>query len=141
MQNDKLTQSDFLGRGWSFPPRFDARLQEVEMVQAEDDIRESLKVLLSTRLGERIMRPNFGCNLNEYVFENLNVTQKTLIKDLLETAILYHEPRVELENIFLDANEILEGKLIIHIDYIVRATNARTNMVYPFYLIEGTEIN
>lgn len=133
--------NDFLGRGWSFPPTFSQELQGVEMVTREADITSSLEVLLTTALGERIMLPDYGCNMDELIFEALDATTKALIADKIETAILYFESRIELENVFLDDSRGLEGVILIEITYRIRATNSRFNFVFPFYKQEGTDIN
>jgi uncharacterized protein len=134
-------QNDFLGRGWSFPPSFDTVLQTVEMTVQNDDIRRSLHILLTTTLGERVMQPRYGCNMEELLFESLDTTTKTVIKDRIKTAILYFEPRIEVERIFLNTTSELAGELLIEIEYLVRATNSRFNFVFPYYRNEGTEIN
>jgi len=130
----------FLGRGWSFPPSFDKASRGVAMLEDEADIESSLDILLSTRLGERIMQPNYGCNLDEMVFEAMNLTMLTYLKDLVENAILYFEPRIELEGLEIDTSREAEGLLLIMIDYRVRTTNSRFNYVYPFYKNEGTNL-
>jgi phage baseplate assembly protein W len=86
------------------------------------------------------MRPDYGCNLDELVFEPLTTTFKTYIKDLISTAILYYEPRIAVNKIDLDDTGELEGRILISIDYTVRSTNSRYNFVYPFYKTENTEI-
>lgn len=85
----------FLGRGWSFPPEFQRNQGEVKMCEGEEDIRSSLEILLSTRLGERVILPNYGCNLDELLFNPLNQSLKAYTIDLIKTAILYHEPRID----------------------------------------------
>ncbi|HEX7132227.1 MAG TPA: GPW/gp25 family protein, partial [Iamia sp.] len=85
----------FLGRGWSFPPTFDRAVGGVQMLEHEADVASSLHILLSTARGERVMVPQFGCNLDELVFENLDTRMRTLMADKVEAAILYHEPRVD----------------------------------------------
>ena len=130
----------FLGRGWGFPPSFDKASKGIVMLEEEKDIESSLEILLSTRLGERIMAPNYGCNLDEMVFEAMNLTLVTYLKDLVEHAILYFEPRIDLENLDVDTSLEAEGILLIKIDYTVRATNSRFNFVYPFYKNEGTNL-
>jgi len=130
----------FLGRGWGFPPTFDKASKSVGMLEEEDDIESSLEILLSTRLGERIMQPNYGCNLDEMVFEAMNLTMLTYLKDLVENAILYFEPRIDLEEIKIDTSQDLEGMLLIIIDYTVRTTNSRFNFVFPFYKNEGSNL-
>jgi len=136
---DKLHKS-FLGTGWSFPPQFSDEGAGVRMLSDSDDIRSSLEILLSTRPGERVMLPDYGCNLEELLFEPLTTTMKTYMKDLIQTAILYHEPRITVNRIDLEDAGEREGRILIHIDYTVRATNSRFNYVFPFYIQEGTEV-
>ncbi|WP_020160890.1 MULTISPECIES: GPW/gp25 family protein [Methylobacter] len=131
----------FLGRGWSFPPSFDAGSARVEMLEQESDIASSLEVLLGTRPGERIMLPQYGCNLDELLFENLDTRMKTLMADKIASAILYHEPRIHLEKVQLNDSREREGVVLIDIVYRVKATNSRFNFVYPYYKLEGTDIN
>lgn len=130
----------FLGVGWSFPPNFDSNTNELTMTTGEVDIHKSLEILLSTRLGERIMLPEYGCNLEELLFQPLDITLKTYIKDLIKTAILYHEPRIDVNNITLDTTNELNGEIRINIEYRIRITNSRSNMVFPFYKVEGSEL-
>jgi phage baseplate assembly protein W len=131
----------FLGRGWSFPPSFEHSHKGVNMIQDEEDVKSSLEILLATARGERVMLPHYGCNLESQLFEPLNTRQKTLLKDLIETAILYHEPRVELEELEIDDEQELEGVLRIELGYRIKATNSRFNVVFPYYLNEGTDVN
>ena len=130
----------FLGTGWGFPPEFHITPNNVEMLSDAADIESSLQILLSTRPGERVMLPRYGCNLDEMIFEPLTTTFKTYMKDLISTAILYFEPRIAVNSIELDDTGELEGKILIKIDYSVRTTNSRFNFVYPFYKKEGTEV-
>jgi len=132
--------TSFLGTGWSFPPRFQKQSNRVELVSDENDIRESLIILLSTRPGERVMNPLYGCNLDDLLFAPLNLTLKTYVSDLIETAILYFEPRIDLNKVEINENNELEGELLIELDYTIRSTNTRRNLVYPFYRGEGTDI-
>ena len=134
------TEQSFLGTGWSFPPEFRKETKSVKMLQDEEDIKSSLEILLSTRLGERVMVPGYGCNLDELLFKPLNLTLKTYVIDLIKTAILYHESRIDVTKIAIDPSNELGGELLINIDYIIRATNSRKNMVFPFYKEEGTEL-
>ena len=130
----------FLGTGWGFPPEFNDTINGVVMASDELDIEESLYILLTTRLGERVMVPKYGCNLEEQLFRPMNLTVKTEIQDLVTTAILYHEPRIDAEKIVVDDSNQLEGELLIDITYKVRATNSRKNFVFPFYKKEATDI-
>lgn len=130
----------FLGRGWSFPPTFTSP-DTVLMLEQEADIASSLEILLSTMPGERLMSPDFGCNVEELVFENLDTTVKTLMEDKIESAILYYESRIDLEKVKLDSSREFEGVILIEVIYRVRTTNSRFNFVYPFYKQEGSDIN
>ncbi|HPF52252.1 MAG TPA: GPW/gp25 family protein [Draconibacterium sp.] len=129
----------FLGKGWSFPPEFDRGTKSVKMLEEEADIMSSLEILLSTRLGERIMVPDYGCNLDELLFKPLNLTLKTYVIDLIKRAILYYEPRIDVQKIWIDPTNELEGELLIRLDFTIRSTNSRKNMVFPFYKTEGSE--
>jgi uncharacterized protein len=133
-------RKSFLGMGWSFPPQFNSSTATVAMTGDEEDIDRSLQILLSTRQGERVMQPTYGCNLDELLFEPLTTSFKTYIKDLVSTAILYFEPRIDVTKIDLDETDELQGKVVISIEYRVRSTNSRFNFVYPFYKAEGTEL-
>lgn len=132
--------TSFLGTGWSFPPRFEKRMSHVAMVTEEDDIRESLIILLSTRPGERVMNPLYGCNLDDLIYEPLNLTLKTYVSNLIDVAILYFEPRIDLIKVDIVENSDLEGELLIELDYKIRSTNTRRNLVYPFYRGEATDV-
>ncbi|MEX0290388.1 MAG: GPW/gp25 family protein [Flavobacteriaceae bacterium] len=130
----------FTGSGWSFPPTFDKVERKVLLTSDKEDIEKSLEILLGTIKGERIMQPSFGCNMDEMVFESFNLTTKNYLIDLVQTAILYHEARIEPLKIALDESFITEGRILIEIDYIIRSSNSRFNMVYPFYINEASEI-
>lgn len=130
----------FLGVGWSFPPSFDKRQGSVVLVSEEQDIRESIFILLSTKPGERLMSPDYGCDLSPFTFEALDLTIINQIKTKIEKAILYFEPRINVDEIKIAEDPEREGQLNIHIDYIVRKTNNRSNMVFPYYIIEGTDV-
>lgn len=132
-------KKSFLGVGWSFPPTFQKNPCQVAMVADEEDIEQSLKILLSTRHGERVMQPEYGCNLDVLLFEPINTSLITFVKDIIEKAVLYHEPRIELTKIEIVTDQVLEGILLIELEYVVRTTNSRYNLVYPFYLNEAEQ--
>jgi len=132
--------TSFLGTGWGFPPAFCKTRKGVMLTSDEEDIEKSLEILLSTRLGERIMRPDYGCDLTDMIFEPLTIALRTYITNLVETAILYHEPRIVLEKVSLFQDSEYLGLVNIVVDFTVSATNSRNNYVYPFYIKEGTSI-
>lgn len=131
--------TSFLGTGWSFPPEF-SRRGSVRMVSADEDIHQSLLILLGTSLGERVMQPSFGCGLRSHVYDNINASTVTVLKDLIARAILFYEPRVVLDSIDTDMAGAYDGRLDFRLVYHVISTNARHNMVYPYYLREGTDV-
>ncbi|MEM9212735.1 MAG: GPW/gp25 family protein [Cyanobacteria bacterium P01_F01_bin.150] len=128
----------YLGTGWSFPPTFEREARRVQLVSAEEDIHQSLQILLSTRLRERVMQPTYGCDLTDLVFEALTPTVASNIKEQVRTAILYHEPRIRVNRLDLSLDDQLEGIVLIEVDYTIISTNSRFNAVYPFYIQEGS---
>ncbi|UXH79420.1 GPW/gp25 family protein [Roseateles amylovorans] len=127
----------FLGTGWAFPPAFDGRTQGAVMVDGAADVRESLRILLSTAPGERIMHPTYGCGLRRMVFEQINTSAITEIRSMIEKAVLFFEPRVTLEHTRIETDALDEGLLRIRLDYCIRSTNSRDNLVFPLYLQPG----
>ena len=132
--------NSFLGTGWSFPPSFDNASGTVELVSDQQDIQQSLNILLSTSLGERVMQPKYGCNLNDHLFESLNSSVIGYIKDLVEHAILFYEPLILADKIEVTAHDsfdLLEGRFTISVEYIIPETNSRFNYVYDYYKNEA----
>lgn len=131
-------KGSFLGTGWAFPPSFIAGGAEVEMVSDAEDVHQSLQLLLSTRLGERPLRPEFGCDLSEVMFEEIDQQLVNRVTALINDAVLYHETRVVLNAVDVSRDRDEPGLLLITLDYELRAVNSRFNLVYPFYLDEAT---
>lgn len=132
--------NSFLGRGWAFPPAFNRNTNSVELVEDEADILNSLEILLSTRRNERIMLPGYGCYPDELLFNPLDLALKTYLVDQIKTAILYHEPRIDVTRVELEESGMQDGVVLIKVEFVVRKTNSRKNMVYPFYKNEGNEL-
>lgn len=133
-------EKSFLGKGWSFPPTFDKKLGDVKMVTMEEDIKQSLEIYFSTKLGERIMRNDYGCFLHSQVFELANESLIQGLSKELERSINEFEPRILITDITASKTESTEGLIQINVAYEIRATNNRSNIVFPFYLNEGTSI-
>lgn len=128
------SDQQFLGRGWGFPVSFTNQGRGVVMAEAEDDIRQSLNILLSTSLGERVLRPTFGWKRDALLFEPLTTSFGAYLTRELRTAILFFEPRIDLNRVDFETAPDQTGLILIRLDYTVRATNSRTNLVFPFYL-------
>ncbi len=130
----------FLGTGWGFPVIFENQGRSLRMADAEEDIRQSLGILLSTGLGERVMRPAFGWKRDALLFEPLSTSFAASLGREIETAILFYEPRIDLNKVSFDNSRETEGLIEIRLDYTIRTTNTRGNLVYPFYLNEGVNV-
>jgi uncharacterized protein len=136
----------FLGRGWQFPPSFEKADPHsrnggiARMAEAEADIHQSLMVLFSTVQGERVMLPDYGCPLHLHVFDAMNQHNMTLLQSMIADAVLRYEPRIVLEDVAFDLSDASDGRLRITLTYLIRATNTRSNMVFPFYQSEGTNV-
>jgi hypothetical protein len=137
---NETNNRDFLGRGWSFPPAFDGQGAGVRMVEAEEDIRQSLTILLSTQLGERVMQSGYGWKRDALMFEPLTTTFATYLKNEIEKAILFYESRIDLNKVRFSPSSMEEGLIEIRLDYTIRTTNSRSNMVFPYYLEEATNV-
>ncbi len=130
---------DFLGQGVKFPLQVDPRTGKFAMVSHEEDIREAIEIILKTMQGERVMRPEFGSNIVEYVFTAASGSmQQSLIHEVKEQ-LLYQEPRITDVEAQCREVDSQTGTLMIEVSYTVRSTNNRYNHVYPFYLTEGSE--
>jgi uncharacterized protein len=130
-------QKDFLGRGWAMPVALDPRTGQVASVEYEDDIRQSILIILETAPGERVMRPNFGCGIHDLVFTALDSTSLQLIRSSVEEALRRCEARIDVLAVTVDEAATADGQLLIEIEYRVRRTNQTGNLVYPFYFSEG----
>jgi len=126
----------FLGIGWKFPVGLDVN-GKIALSEYEQAIREAIQIILLTAKGERVMRPDFGSGLYEFVFATIDATTLGSIQATVQDALIQWEPRIQVlaVDVAPDPGEI--GKLFINIDYRVRATNTKFNLVFPFYLKEG----
>ena len=135
-----MEDNSFLGTGWAFPPAFDTRTRAASLVSADADIRQSLRILFSTTPGERVMQPTYGSDLKFMVFEEMTDSTVTDIKDIVERAVRFFEPRITLNVVRIDESDWLEGILRLDLDYTVRSTNTRSNLVFPLYLEQGSAV-
>ncbi|MFK8104757.1 MAG: GPW/gp25 family protein [Saprospiraceae bacterium] len=133
-------QDEFIGKGWSFPPSFNATTNSVQMVEGEEDIRQSLQILFGTRRGERILEQKYGCDLSLSIFQNITTTEQTVLLRKLRYAIINFESRIVLNDLSLDLTQLIDGILHIQLDFTIDHINSRRNIVFPFFIKEGTLI-
>lgn len=129
--------SAFLGQGVNFPPTIDPATGRFLMCGEEEDIRQSIYIIIMTRKNERAMMPDFGCNIHDYVFELPDSASMSMLRLEIIDALVQWEPRVVDVEVGVDLGEISNGKVIFEIGYRVRATNNPNNLVFPYYLYEG----
>lgn len=128
----------FLGTGWAFPPEFAASGKDVAMVSGEEDIKQSLQILLSTSLKERMMHPDFGCDLNQFLFEEVDDRFISDLSNMVSRSLLMHEPRIQVNKVSVADVDTDNSVVQISVEYTVRTTNNRFNLVYPFYVKEAS---
>jgi uncharacterized protein len=123
---------EFLGRGWSLPIAVDGgRIIEVGQ---EDKIRQAIEVILRTAPGERVTRPDFGCGIHDLVFESLSNDMLGRLISAVSEALATWEPRIDVLDVNAQQDADQPNRILIEIDYRVRSTNSRLNLVFPFYL-------
>jgi Bacteriophage baseplate protein W len=130
-------RKEFLGRGWAMPVALDPRTGLVASVEHEEDIRQSIRIILETAPGERVMRPNFGCGIHELVFTAVDSTAIQRIISEVQEALRRCEARIDVLGVTVDEDATAEGKLLVELEYRVRKTNQTGNLVFPFYFREG----
>jgi phage baseplate assembly protein W len=129
------THKPHLGVGWSFPPRLTAG--SLQYVRYEEDVEQAIQIILQTSRGERVMLQEFGAGLRDFVFEPNSEATRARIEESVRKALVDWEPRIEIERVEVTPGDDGPNIVLIHVDYVVRATNSFYNRVYPFYLLEG----
>jgi phage baseplate assembly protein W len=129
----------FLGSGLHFPLQTDARGQ-IELSSGNADIEQAIRIIISTRPGERVMRPTFGCRAQELLFEPRSPTTISLLQEYVHDALRIWEPRIEVMRVDVNPDDDLEGALIAVIEYQIKATHDTRSIVYPFFIDEEQEI-
>ena len=137
---DQSQEKSFLGIGWGFPPTFNKERAEVEMTTKEEDIKQSLQIYFHTKLGERIMRQDFGCIIHEHLFDRLYKSILDVLTFELKQNIGNIEPRIFVDELNIRPIDPEDGRIEINIVYKIISTNVRDNIVFPYYLNEGTNI-
>lgn len=129
----------FLGSGLSFPLRTDARGQ-VALVSGAEDVEQSIRIILGTRPGERVMRPNFGCRAQELLFEPRSAATASLMQEYIHQALRMWEPRIEVRSVNVNFDDSNPGALLAEIEYSIKATHDTRSIVYPFYIEDEQEV-
>jgi len=127
---------DFLGRGIAFPLRMDAA-GRLASAAGEARVEDSIHLILSTRPGERVMLPNFGCAIHDLVFAPNNPATRTRAVDAVRRALTQLEARIDVLDVRADTSVAEPNLLLLRVDYRLRANNAVGNLVYPFFLLEA----
>src|SRR4051812_12318382 len=130
--------ANFIGRGLSFPLRVD-QSGAIALTSGEADIAGSLRMVLMTAPGERLMRPQFGCRIWDLLFEPVNANTLGLMAEAVRDAVSQWEPRVGIADLVVDPDERDSSRVLIRLTYLVKATNDRRNLVFPFYVIPREE--
>jgi phage baseplate assembly protein W len=126
--------SEFIGRGWAFPLST-TPTGTIALVGGSKEIEQAIRLILSTAIGERPMRPDFGCGIHDYVFASADATTAGLISYEVKRALVRWEPRITVSDVIVSVDSVSKSTLYIDVRYAVRGDNDRRNLVFPFYLI------
>lgn len=138
MNNEQKQGREYLGRGLAFPLQIDAR-GGLALVDGERDIEQAIRIILSTRPGERVMRPDFGCRIHDLLFEPLTAATESLIQQYVTEALVMWEPRIEVRRVNVYIAPDMDGALLVEIVYLIKATHDERSIIYPFFLQGGEE--
>lgn len=134
---DREVQKGFLGTGWKFPVSVDPITGRIKTSQYEEDIKEAIYIIITTRKGERAMEPEFGCRLSQYVFETMDYSALARMEHEITEALSIWEPRITKVEVMVEPDPLESGKINISINYQVRSTNNPFNLVFPYFMNEG----
>lgn len=135
--NGKDISNDFLGVGWKFPVEVDERTGRIKTSSYEEDVKEAIYIILMTKVGERMMQPEFGCRMSDFVFATMDYSSLVQLENEIQNALIMYEPRIIETEVTIEEDSSEVGKLNINISYVVRLTNNPYNLVYPYYINEG----
>lgn len=129
--------NDFLGVGWKFPIEVDETTGRIKTVGYEDDVKEAVYLIMMTKVGERMMQPDYGCRISNFTYETMDYTQIVQLQNEIINALILYEPRIVEVDVVIETDDTVVGKLNISLSYVVRSTNNPYNLVYPYYINEG----
>jgi phage baseplate assembly protein W len=122
------------GSGWKFPVETDPMTGRVKMSDYDEDIQESIRIILLTRKGERVMNPEFGCGIHDFVFSQMETTRIGMLEKEIQTALTLWEPRVQDVDVTVTQDAQAADKYLIQIRCVVLATGQAFSLIYPFYV-------
>ena len=140
--DDQLSKQEnyFLGSGWAFPVTFSAGNHQLDVTTYEENVRNSIDIILQTRKGERCLEPQFGSGLQQFFFKNIDETLKGDIIDAVKFSLLNNEPRITVKSVDVEFTDLQSGLIEVLITYVFNQTNTRHNYVFPYHLKEGTNL-
>ncbi len=134
-------ENNFLGSGWAFPVTFTAGSYTVNMTSYEENINDSIRIILLTRMGERCLEPQFGAGLQQFFFRKMDETLKGEIINAVKMSLLHNEPRITVTDVDVEYTDLQNGVAEVIVEYVYNQTNTRHNYVFPFHLNEGTNLS
>jgi phage baseplate assembly protein W len=137
---NRYVVNDFLGVGWKFPIEVDETTGRIKTGNYEEDVREAVYIIIMTKMGERMMRPNFGCQISDYIYSTMDYSTIVQLQNEIYDSLVQWEPRIIDTEVKVEADDTETGKFNIHVSYVVRQTNNPYNLVYPYYINEGLDV-
>jgi phage baseplate assembly protein W len=129
---------DVVGSGWAFPPTVDAR-GRIALARQERDVEEAIRMILLTPIGQRVMRPEFGCRIHDLIFAPNEATTTGLARYYVQDALEMWEPRIDVTEVLVAPDPLNTGRLLIDIRYVIKSTHDERALVFPFYRIPGED--
>jgi uncharacterized protein len=139
-QKAPQSNADFLGQGWSFPPRFEVATHCLSITGGIDNINASIDMILNTPRGSRPLSPDFGSDLYRFIFRSADPSLREEIEQSVRTTLLANEPRIKVDQVNIQLTNDAASTVMVAVTYTVRSTNSRHNHVFPFSLLEGTNL-
>ena len=139
MENRDIV-NDFLGVGWKFPMEVDETTGRIKTSSYEEDVKEAVYIIMMTKVGERMMQPNFGCRISDFIYSSMDYSSLIQLQNEIVNALILWEPRIIETEVIIETDDKEIGRLNISLSYVVRLTNNPYNLVYPYYINEGLSL-
>lgn len=135
MSQTNIRNREFIGRGLNFPLQVDSQ-GRLALTNGENEIFQSIRIILETSPGERVMRPTFGCRVWELIFEPRDASTEALLKEYVREALAMWEPRIEVTGIDILEEGAPQEVIMVNIRYLIKNTHDERSIVYPFYIMD-----